>query len=83
MQNQIYSKRKEICVLNEQLKSEKVADFYERYDLSDGQHFLYEGKECVGVEYDWCYYKTHHIKKDGCVSLKPTIIYSKDGIEPI
>lgn len=83
LENQIYSKNKEISVLNEQLKSEKVADFYETHNLAEGQHFLYEGKECVGIEYNYGTFKTHRIKKDGGVSLQPTIIYYKDDIKPI
>lgn len=84
LQNQIYSKRKEISELENQIKSERVADFYERHNLSEGQHFLYRGKEYVGVEYDnLSFPKAHRIKKDGKPSTMSIYIYNEEEIKPI
>lgn len=85
LKNKIFSKRKEISELENIIKSERVADFYERHNLVEGQHFLYEGKECVGVEIDTYYssFKTHRINKNGKTSIALTYIYNEEEIKPI
>lgn len=50
LKNQIDAKRHEIIELQEQLDSEMVSDFHETNNLREGQHFIYDNKECVGVK---------------------------------
>ena len=70
--------------LKSEIKIEKVHDFYESNNLKEGQHFMYNGKECVGVEYgDFYYIKTRHITKNGEISKMPTIIYDSETIKSI
>lgn len=86
LRNQIDLKQQEITELKKQINSERVADFYERHNLKESQHFLYEGKECVGVECEDCTYgpfKTHRVKKDGSASLQRIIIIYEENIKPI
>lgn len=87
LQKQILSKKEEISELENQIKSEIVADFCERHNLSEGQHFLYRGKECVGVEADSCsvysFLNTHPLNKDGSVSKRTISISYREEIKPI
>ena len=48
----IEAKQQEIDELTARLGAEIVADFNETYHLTPGQHFMYAGRECVGVESD-------------------------------
>ncbi len=87
LENQISSKREEIYELEDLIKSERVADFYERHNLSEGQHFLYKGAECVGVEVYgrsvYSFLNTYPINKDGSVSKRTISIYCEKEIKPI
>lgn len=83
LKKQIFSKMEEISELKNQINSEKISDFYERHNFVEGQHFLYDEKECVGVEYDGYSYKTHRVKKDGELSIMSVYIYNEDKIKPI
>lgn len=85
LENQICLKHKEISELGNQIISERIADFYERHNLAEGQHFLYKGKECVGVEIDSFYslFRTHRINKNGKPSTALTCIYDEKEIKPI
>lgn len=85
LENQICLKQKEISELKNQIISERIADFYERHNLTEGQHFLYKGKECVGVEIDGLYslFRTHRINKNGKPSSTLICIYDEKEIKPI
>lgn len=84
LKDQIDAKRHEIEELGKQLKAEIEADFYERNNLHEGQHFIYDDKECVGVKCgDDSLLRTFQVKKDGTISQRPTIIRNKETIKPI
>lgn len=85
LKKQLETKQREIFALKEQIKLEKVADFYESHNLKEGQHFLYNEKKCIGIECDndGLFMKTHQITKSGEVSLRPTIIYDEEEIKPM
>ena len=70
--------------LQSEINAEKVQDLYESKNLKEGQHFMYDGKECVGIECDNCgCIKTRRITKNGEISKIPTIIWNKENIKPI
>lgn len=85
LENLVHEKKQEINSLQIQIEEEKIADFYETHGLKEGQHFLYEGKECVGVEMSSSYacLKTFPITAKGEVSKKGLIIYSEKSIKPL
>lgn len=85
LKNQICLKQKEISELENKIISERIDDFYEKHNLAEGQHFLYKGKECVGVELNEYYslFRTHRINKNGNPSAAITYIYDERRIKPI
>lgn len=81
LRNQIQIRQTEISEMEKELNTEMVTDFYARHNLTPEQHFLYDGKECIGVEYDGYVFKTFHVKKDGGISRIPSIIYHEERIK--
>ena len=84
LKEQIEAKLHEIERLKKQLYTEIEADFYEVNNLKKEQHFIYDNKECVGVKCgDDSLLRTFQVKKDGTISQRPTIIWSKEKVKPI
>ena len=80
---QIEAKQQEIDELTARLGAEIVADFNETYHLTPGQHFMYAGRECVGVESDGHVLRTHAITKSGEPARIATIIRYENEIKPL
>ncbi len=83
LEKQIEEKQDEIRELRNHLKDELVADFHERHNLKEGQHFMYGNKECVGVRCESYYFKTNAIRKNGEISKNAIWIYDESKIKPI
>lgn len=85
MKDRIAEKQQAIGDLQLEIAKETIADFYETHDLKEGQHFSFDGKECVGVEMsaDWECLKTFPITAKGDVSKKGLIIYGDKSIKPL
>lgn len=85
MKEQISVKQREIWDLQGQIGKEMIADFYERHGLKEGQHFFFEGKECVGVDMaaDASSLKTFPLTATREVSKKGLIIYNEKSIKPV
>lgn len=80
---QIEAKENEVNELVTQLAHEMEAAFYEAYNLSPDQHFMYGNKECVGVESDGYVLKTHAITKSGEPAKIATIIRYENEMKPL
>ena len=84
LRNQISQKRTEIAELEMQLCTERVAAFKERHNMTDGQHFMYEGAECAGFEASKDgFIRTHKVLKSGSIAKIPTIIYDESNVKPL
>lgn len=81
----ILEKEEEIKSLQNEVKKEVIADFHERHGLKEGQHFFFEGKECVGVDMaaDASSLKTFPLTATREVSKKGLIIYNEKSIKPV
>lgn len=85
LNEQIATKRSEMSNLQQELKKEMVADFFERFNLKEDQHFMYGDKECVGVfatDKD-LFLRTNQVSKNGGKRAIPTIIYDYNIIKAI
>ena len=84
LRNQISQKRTEIAELEQQICTERVAAFKERHNMTDGQHFMYEGAECAGFEASKDgFIRTHKVLKSGAIAKIPTIIYNESNVKPM
>lgn len=85
LNSQIIKKKNEIETLQEELKNEMITDFYERHGIKEGEHFFYEGKECVGVEISagLGFLKTFPLTAKREISKKGLIIYNEKSIKPL
>ena len=84
LRNQISQKRTEIAELEQQICTERVAAFKERHNMTDGQHFMYEGAECAGFEASKDgFIRTHKVLKSGSIAKIPTIIYNESNVKPM
>ena len=84
LRNQISQKRTEIAELEQQICTERVAAFKERHNMTDGQHFMYEGAECAGFEASKDgFIRTHKVSKNGSIAKIPTIIYNESNVKPM
>ena len=84
LRNQISQKRTEIAELEQQICTERVAAFKERHNMTDGQHFMYEGAECAGFEASKDgFIRTHKVLKSGSIAKIPTIIYNESNVKPL
>lgn len=85
LEARILEKKKEIASLQNEVKKEMIADFHERHGLKEGQHFFFEGKECVGVDMaaGSSFLKTFPLTASGEPSKRGLIIYNEKSIKPV
>lgn len=85
LEARILEKKEEIESLQNEVKKEMIADFYERHGLKEGQHFFFEGKECVGVDMavGSNLLKTFPLTASGEPSKRGLIIYNEKSIKPV
>lgn len=85
LKEKIEELKKQIAELEKEVIQTMKADFYATHGLTEGQHFMYAGRECIGVEKatNVLQLKALALTANGDVSKKGVLIDNSKPVKPL